>query len=306
MSKSVIMTGATGFIGRSISPFFMKKGYDIIALSRNPSKYKEMQNNSFKLVSWDGQSCEGWLRYVDDTEVIVNLAGESIASGVWTTDRKNILIKSRVNSIQAILRAVSRASRKPNVLIQASAIGYYGSQGDQKLDESSPPGEGFLAQLTKEWENIAREIEKLGVRLVLLRFGVVLGRSGGILSRVNIPFRLFLGGHFGNGKQWISWIHISDILKATDFILMRPELSGVFNLTSPFPVKSREFFRAVGKSMNRPSWFHIPSAVLKLFIGEMAEEVFLTSQHVSPQKLLDKGFQYDYPKINDALADIYG
>ncbi len=306
MSKNVIITGATGFIGRSISAFFMKKGYEIIALSRNPSKYQEMPNNRLKLVLWDGQSGEGWFRYINDAEVIVNLAGESISSGVWTTDKKKKLLKSRVNSIQAILQAISRASRKPKVLFQASAIGYYGSQGDQRLDESSSPGEGFLAQLTKEWESMAMEIERFGVRLVRLRFGVVLGKSGGILSRINFPFRLFLGGHFGNGEQWISWIHISDILKAMDFILLRPELSGVFNLTSPYPVKSKEFFRAVGNSLNRPSWFHIPTTVLKLFMGEMAEEVFLTSQHVSPQKLLDKGFQYDYPKINKALADIYG
>jgi uncharacterized protein (TIGR01777 family) len=305
MSGKIIITGATGFIGRFVSHFLLEKGYEIIALSRSPDKYKPIGENRMKFILWDGQSAEGWVEYTENAKAIINLAGENIASGIWTNRRKKRILESRINATQAISQAIKRVNIKPEVMIQASAIGYYGTRQDEVLNESSSAGQGFLSELTQIWEEGATAIQKSNIRLVILRFGMVLGKHGGLLPRIKPVFKSFFGGHFGSGKQYISWIHISDIAKSISYLLSQHQLKGVFNLTTPQPVSSREFFYCIGKHLHRPSWFHIPAGVLKTFMGEMAEELFLASQRVMPKRLIENDFHFDYPTLDSALSQIF-
>lgn len=305
MPGKIIITGATGFIGGFVSNFLLEEGYEIIALSRNPDRYKPIREDRMKFVLWDGQSAEGWVEYVKNAKAIINLAGENIASGIWTNRRKRRILESRVSTTQAISQAIKCSKNKPEVMIQASAIGYYGTRQDEILNEFSSAGQGFLSELTQIWEKEASVIEKSNVRLVILRFGIVLGRHGGLLTRIKPVFKSFFGGYLGSGKQYISWIHISDIAKSIKHFLSQHQLKGVFNLTAPQPVCSRDFFRCVGKHLHRPSWFHIPAGVLKTFMGEMAEELFLASQRVIPKRLIESDFQFDYPTLDSALSQIF-
>lgn len=306
MPGKIIITGATGFIGGFVSNSLLEDGYEIIALSRNPDKYKPIGEDRMKFVLWDGQNAEGWVEYVENAKAIINFAGENIASGIWTNRRKRRILESRVNATQAISQAIKLVDIKPEVLIQASAIGYYGTRQNEVLSESSSAaGKGFLSELTQIWEEEASVMQKSNVRIVILRFGMVLGKHGGLLARIKPVFKSFFGGHFGSGKQYISWIHISDILKSIKYFLIQHQLKGVFNLTAPQPVCSRDFFRCVGKHLHRPSWFHIPSGVLKTFMGEMAEELFLASQQVMPNRLIENNFQFDYPTLDSALSQIF-
>jgi uncharacterized protein (TIGR01777 family) len=305
MSEKIIITGATGFIGKAVSHFLLENGYEIIALSRNPSKYELTEDNRMKFVLWDGQKAEGWVEYAENAKAIINLAGENIASGIWTDRKKRKILESRVKATQAILQAIKRLNTKPEVMIQASAIGYYGSRPDQVLDESSSAGKGFLADLTQIWEETASIIQKSSVRLVILRFGVALGKHGGLLPRIKPVFKSFLGGHFGSGEQYISWIHITDITKSIHYLLSQYQLKGVFNLTAPQPVSSREFFKCVGEHLHRPSWFHVPAGIIKTLMGEMAEELLLANQRVMPKRLIENDFQFNYPTLDSALSQLF-
>lgn len=306
MTKRIIITGASGFIGKALVTHLINNNYEVVALSRDPATSKERLGERVIIVKWDARGALDWLEYADGAEAIVNLAGENVASGLWTKVKKRKIRESRLYAGQAVTEAVEKVAQKPKVIIQASSIGYYGSQEGEILDESSPAGSDFLAELTKDWEQSTRRIEEFGVRQVVIRIGLVLGKDGGLLSRVVLPFRLFIGGHFGKGKQWFSWIHIDDITQAIHFLLINEHLHGAFNLTAPQQLVSKEFFKSVGNQLNRPSWFHVPAAVLKMFFGEMAEEMFLASQRVVPKKLLDAGYEFRFPTVESALEQILG
>lgn len=304
MSKRILISGATGFIGRVLCRRLVKEGYEVVALSRDPTRGNESLPNQVNIVRWDTKTAEGWDDYADGAYAIINLAGESIASGRWTQQKKHRILESRLNAGEAVLQAVERVENKPKVVMQASGIGIYGNRNDEILDEFSPAGSGFLVEVAKQWEQTTEKVEAMGVRHVIIRTGVVLGAGGGFLSRVLLPFRLFVGGRLGSGKQWIPWIHIDDEIGAIVFLMEKENLQGVFNLTAPNPLTSKEFFRFLGKAMRRPSWLPVPGFVLRVFLGEMAKELILSGQRAMPKRLLESGYEFLYPQAELALREI--
>ncbi len=302
--KRVIITGATGFIGKALCPRLLEEGYDVVVLSRNLEKGRRTFGERVAVVQWDGKSSSGWLEYVDGAYAIVNLAGENIASARWTEEKKKAIIQSRLDAGRAVVDAVNSVRKKPNLVIQASAIGYYGSRQDEIIDETSSHGDGFPSQVAQDWERSTQEVESRNVRQIIIRTAVVLGKEGGALPRLMKPFRFFVGGPLGSGRQWLSWIHLEDEVRAVLFLLKSEDSRGIFNLATPFPLRQRDFARILGKSMKRPSWFSIPAFVLNLFMGEMAKDTLLPSQRIQPKRLLEAGFQFKFPDLESALKQV--
>jgi uncharacterized protein (TIGR01777 family) len=298
----VIITGATGFIGRALTKELAQGDYEIVALSRNPQIKSEL--NKISYIEWDAKNPNGWTDYLDGAYAIVNLAGENISAGRWTKKRKQTILQSRLNAGKAVVEAVKRVKRKPKVLVQASAIGYYGSREDEILEESSAPGSGYLPEVAQKWEFSTKEVESLGVRHVTIRTGIVLGKSGGALPRLIQPFHFFVGGPLGNGKQWFSWIHLEDEIKAIRFLMKNENLNGAFNLTAPAPLVMKDFCKILGRVMHRPCWLKVPGFALRLILGEMAEALLLTGQRVQPKRLLEAGYKFSYPEAESALSQI--
>jgi len=301
LKERVIVTGGSGFIGGALCAQLSRNGYEVIVLSRGPRG--RGVDPAIRTVRWDGKSPEGWLHYAEGARAIVNLAGESIAAGRWTRSRRERILQSRLDAGSAVVRAVSESHIRPRLLVQASAIGFYGNRGDEELDEGSAPGKGFLADVTRRWEESTRAVESMGVRRALVRLAVVLG-EGGMLARLRIPFLLFLGGHPGSGMQWVSWIHIRDAVRAIVFLIGTKSGAGVFTLSSPLPLPAREFYRQLGISWNRPSWLPMPACALRLAFGQMADELLLASQRVLPRRLEDLGFEFMFPDAESAFSDI--
>jgi uncharacterized protein (TIGR01777 family) len=234
----------------------------------------------------------------------VNLAGENVASGRWTASKRQRIFQSRTQSAHAVLDAVRGARTKPAAVIQASAIGYYGSRGDEALDESSSAGTGFLAEVCRETESVVAGFDTAGVRCAVIRTGVVLGCDGGALPRLVQPFRLYAGGWIGSGRQWFSWIGLRDEIRAIRFLVENEGLRGVFNLTAPNPVTMREFCRILGMTLRKPVWAVIPAFAARLMFGQVADEMLLASQRVLPGRLTEAGFQFEYPEAKGALGAI--
>jgi uncharacterized protein (TIGR01777 family) len=301
---TVIISGATGFIGRPLTSSLAEAGYEVIVLTRNPGKVSALFGERVKAAGWDGRTAGNWLELASGARAIIHLAGENIGAGRWTSKRKQAIIKSRLDSGRAVVDAVRRAPRKPSVLIQASAVGYYGSRADEKLDESAPVGSGFLAGLVQDWENSTAEVDRFGLRRVVIRSGLVLGAEGGVLPRFLRAFRLFAGGPLGSGRQWLSWIHRQDEVAAIRFFLEREDLAGIFNLATPHPLTMDEFARTLGRVMSRPAVFRVPAVLLRLLFGEMAEETILSGQRVMPRALLRAGFEFRFPDLESALREI--
>ena len=302
--ERVIVTGATGFIGKALCFRLAEEEYEVVALTRSLEKGKMLFGNKATAARWDSRTAEGWRNFVDGALGIVNLAGENIGSGRWTLRKKQSILQSRLDAGRAVVEAVKSVEKKPEVVIQASAIGCYGSRADELIDENSSPGEGFLAGVAKEWELSTQEVESLDVRRVVIRSGVVLDREGGAFLRLLKPFRLFAGGPLGSGRQWFSWIHLADELDAILFLLKREDLKGIFNLTAPQSLIQKDFARLLGKILRRPSWLPAPGFMLRLFLGEMAEDMLLASQRVAPRRLLEAGFSFRYPQMELALREI--
>lgn len=299
----LIITGATGFIGRALCRK-LHNDYEIIALSRNPEAAQQKMDYLTKTVQWDAKTSVGWADEAEGAFGIINLAGENLGSSRWTKTKKARILNSRLDGINAIVETINRLKKRPAVVILVSAIGYYGTNRDELLDETANSGEGFLAEVCRGVESFAGQIEALGVRCVVIRPGVVLGRGGGALEKFMIPFRFYLGGHFGSGRQWLSWISLDDVVAAIRFLLENEHLRGVFNLTSPQPVTMKEFCVSLGQAMRRPAWLNVPGFVLRLVLGETADEMLLSGQKVWPKRLLDSGFEFKYPDLKKALSDI--
>jgi len=304
MSQTVIISGATGFIGTILVKKLVARNYHVVVLSRNPGKTAAFNSSQVKVVAWDGRSANGWGHYVDGAYGIINLAGENIAAGRWTPARKAAILQSRLAAGRAIVEAVTLSARKPRVVIQASGIGYYGNRGDTVLDETSSSGTGFLADVAIQWEKSTEPVEALGVRRAIIRTGIVLGRGGGFLSRVLLPFKLFMGGCMGSGRQWLSWVHMEDEVSAICFLLEQDAAQGAFNLSSPQPLNAKDFFVEVGRALGRPSWLPVPGFVMHLALGEMADELILSGQRALPARLLQAGYAFHYPLARDALKNI--
>ncbi len=307
MGKKIIITGGSGFIGQALCTELNTFGYEVTVLSRRPEQRELNERSHTRVVCWDPNDPETWLSHASGACAIVNLAGDNIASSLrWTATKKERLLQSRLTAGKAVSEAVLRLDQKPGVLIQASAIGYYGNREDEVLTEESGPGEGFLADLAEQWETCVDPVRQQGVRCATIRTGIVLGKGGGFLERIVLPFKLGLGGHLGNGQQWLSWIHLADEVSAIRFLIEHETLEGAFNLTAPNPSIARDFFKTLGSVLGRPSWLHLPAFMLQLMMGELASELLLSGQRVLPDRLACSGYKFKYPDAYSALQSIMG
>ncbi|KST63936.1 thylakoid membrane protein ThyD [Mastigocoleus testarum] len=302
----IAITGATGFVGSRLVERLISQGHELVVLSRSVQRaQKVFPTTAFKnleIVGYTSTMSGDWQNAINGCDAVVNLAGEPIAEGRWTPERKNIILNSRKLGTQKIVEAIGNADSKPSVLVNASAIGYYGTSQTATFDETSSAGNDFLAQVTTEWESEAQKVKDLGVRLVILRFGIVLG-MGGALGKMITPFKLFAGGPLGDGQQWFSWIHVDDLVGLILQALNNSQMEGVYNATSPEPVRMSQFCDTMGEVMNRPSWLPVPGFALEALLGEAAT-VVLQGQEVLPKRTLESGFEYKYPKLQPALRDI--
>lgn len=299
----IMIAGGTGLIGSALANSLVGSGFDVTVLTRSPARHQPFASEGVKLQEWDGESAEGWGHLVSQVDAIVNLAGAGIADGRWTTSRKEQIRESRVRAGQALVTAMRDADTVPNVLIQSSAVGYYGPADDRILDEQASPGTDFLARVCVDWESSTEAVASMGVRRVVIRTGVVLSAEGGALPRMTLPFRLFAGGPLGSGKQYFPWIHIADEVAAIRFLLEREQASGPFNLAAPNPPSNREFVRDLGQVMGRPSLMPTPSFALRFLFGEMST-VLLDGQRAVPSRLQEAGYEFIFPEPVAALRDL--
>jgi hypothetical protein len=255
-----------------------------------------------EIVAYTPTESGSWQRAIAGCDAVVHLAGEPIAESRWTPERKQEILNSRQLSTQKIVEAIAQANPKPTVLVNASAIGYYGTSETATFDETSPAGNDFLAEVCQAWEAEAQKVKDAGVRLVILRLGIVLG-DGGALAKMTPPFKVFAGGPIGTGRQWFSWIHRDDLVNLILEALSRKDIEGVFNATAPNPVRMTELCQTIGETLNRPSWLPVPSFALEAYLGEGAK-VVLEGQQVLPKRTTNYGFKYRYPTVKQALAEI--
>ena len=300
----VVITGGSGLIGSALARDLGAAGHDVVVLTRDTAKVRLPAG--VRAAQWDGKTAAGWGSLLDGGTAIVHLAGESIAAGRWTADKKRRIRDSRVESGKAVLQAIREAREKPKALLQGSAVGYYGPRGDEVLTEDAPPGDDFLAQVCKEWEASTAEVETLGVRRAVLRTGVVLASAGGALPKMTLPFKLMAGGPLGSGRQWVPWIHIDDEVGAIRFLLERDDPDGArgpFNLTAPNPVTNQELTRLLARVLHRPGFLPAPSFGLRILLGEMAD-ILLHGQRAVPTHLLGLGYAFRFPEAEAALRQL--
>lgn len=298
-----LIPGGSGMIGTALTRRLLAEGHTVTILSRNPAAHSAPAGAT--LVQWDGFSAAGWGHLLNETDAVVNLTGLNLGGGLWTNKRRKQLISSRLDSGKALVEAFTAAERKPEVLLQASASGYYRPAGDIILEESSTPGTDFQGDLVQRWEESTRAVEALGVRRVISRSAPVLVRGGLILTMFLLPFRMFVGGPIGSGRQYLSWIHIHDEVAGLLFLLTNKSCSGAYNLMSPQPVTNADFGRAISRVLKRPYWFPVPAIALKLVLGEMSS-VVLGSWRGVPTRLLAAGFSFKFPNPEGALRDLVG
>ena len=296
----IVLAGGTGFIGRALGEKLLSAGHEVIVLTRQSASGKTGRE---KFVAWDGRTVGAWGECLDGSNAVINLSGENIASKRWTAFQKQKILGSRVEATRAIVNAIKLVRRKPELLINVSAVGYYGDAADLELTETSAQGLGFLAKTCGLWEAEARKAEPLGVRVILARLGPVLGEKGGMLSKMLPPFQLFLGAPLGPGRQWIPWVHREDVTEALLFMLEKSGFSGPVNVTSQTPVTMKEFCRTLAGTLRRPCWPPVPPFFLKMLMGEMAT-IILASQKALPEKLLRAGYRFRYTDLSAALAAI--
>ena len=302
----VAITGATGFVGSRLVERLQKQGMKILVLTRNIDHAQRLFPTSaypnVEITAYTPTVSGSWQDSIATCEGLVNLAGAPISEGRWTPERKQEILNSRKLTTQKIVEAICSITTKPKVLVNAGAVGFYGTSPNATFDENSPPGSDFLAQVCQDWEAEAQKVTDSGVRLVILRFGIVLG-MGGALGKMITPFKLFAGGPIGSGEQWFSWIHIDDMVNLILKCLTTPEMSGVYNATAPNPVRMAELSTTVGEVMNRPSWLPVPSFAIEAMLGDGAVLV-LEGQKVLPQRTLASGFRYEYSDLKPALEEI--
>lgn len=293
----VLVTGASGLVGSAVVVALRKRGDQAIALVRRPAQNAD--ERQWNPAAVDPAPFAG-------ADAVVHLAGENIAAGRWTEKRKQQILSSRIDGTRNLAQSLTAASAKPKVLVSASAIGFYGSRGDDVLNEHASSGSGFLAQVGREWENAAQDAAGAGVRLVLLRIGVVLAGRGGALPKMALPFRFGAGGRVGTGRQWMSWIALDDLVRLVLFAIDTASLSGPVNAVAPQAVTNAEFTRALARVLHRPSLFPAPAFALRLVMGEMADELLLSSQRVAPKAAMEAGFRFQYAQLESALRYALG
>ncbi len=304
----VAVTGATGFVGSRLIERLTAEGHQVVVFTRSATRAERVFPKSaypnLEVVAYNPVESGAWQDVISGCDGVVNLAGEAIAETRWTPERKQALMNSRKITTQKLVKAIAQANPKPSVLVNASAIGFYGTSETASFDETSSPGNDFLAEVCQTWEAEASKVKESGVRLVILRLGIVLG-MGGALGKMLTPFKMFAGGPIGSGNQWFSWIHREDLVSLILRALTRTQMEGVFNATAPQPVRMAEMTTALGQVLNRPSWLPVPSFALEAMLGDGAK-VVLEGQEVLPKNTLADGFTYQYSTIKPALEEILG
>lgn len=304
----VIITGGTGLIGKPLAADLAQHGHEVIVLSRSPQQARGLPPG-VRVEGWDAQSAAGWGHLADGAGAIINLAGENIGGNSflpdrWTPERKRRILESRQNAGKAVVEAVAQARIKPEVVIQMSGIDYYPVDNTRPMTEDSPGANTFLGNVVEEWEAATAPVEAMGVRRCVLRTAVVLTKEGGVLPRLALPYKLFVGGPIGSGQQPLPWVALDDVLAAMRFMIETPSARGVYNLVAPEQVTNAQFGRVLGKVLGRPSLLPAPGFAFKLAFGEVAELV-LEGRHVQPKRLQEAGFQFRYPTLESALRHIY-
>ncbi|MEE8583476.1 MAG: TIGR01777 family oxidoreductase [Acidobacteriota bacterium] len=300
----IAITGATGLIGGPLGRSLIEDGHELVVLTRNSRKAEKSYPHS-ELISWDAIAEAPPARMLSGCQAFIHLAGENVAGGRWTKQRREAIRDSRVIGTRNLVDCIVRCRPLPKVLLSGSAIGFYGDRQDEELDESSAAGEGFFAQLGTRWEEEAQPAVEAGVRVAFLRSGIVLSTQGGALAKMLGPFRKGLGGRLGSGRQWMSWIHLEDEVQAIRMALENPEVAGPLNLTAPNPVTNKQFTRALAAALRRPAICPVPAFALKLLVGkEMAQQLLLQGQRVLPKKLEEYGFQFRFGQLEEALSNL--
>jgi uncharacterized protein len=301
----IAITGATGLVGTRLVEKLSGEGNSIIVFTRNPNKAQKIfpaaAFPNLEVVGYTPQESGDWQQKISGCDAVVNLAGEPIAER-WTQQQKQAIMESRQLGTRKIVEAIAQAAEKPQLLVSGSAIGYYGTSETAQFDESSSPGSDFLAEVCKQWEAEAQKVKELGVRLVILRIGIVLA-NGGALGKMIGPFKMFAGGPIGSGRQWFSWIHRDDLVNSIALAIARQEMTGVYNATAPNPVRMSQLSQTLGEVLNRPSWLPVPDFVLEILLGDGAI-VVLEGQQVLPKNIQGINFNYQYPQLKPALQEI--
>jgi uncharacterized protein (TIGR01777 family) len=298
-----LVIGATGLIGRSLCRSLSADGHVVTAVSRSVVKPKGLAVS--EIHQWDTQTGPLPLAALSEVDAVVNLAGEPIDARRWSDEQKRRIRDSRVITTRNLVGGLGSSARKPSVFVSGSAVGFYGNRGDEQLDETSAAGKGFMSELCREWEGEAAGAGELGIRVVQVRTGVVLSTEGGALKKMSAPFKLGLGGALGSGKQWFPWIHIDDIVGIFRHAILTESLAGPVNGVAPHPVTNREFTRELARALRRPTFLPVPEIGLRVLMGEMAE-VLVGSQRVLPKAALASGYEFRYPQLAQALADLLG
>lgn len=290
----ILIAGASGLVGSALEPVLRKAGHSVFPLVRLPQVAGPGQ------VAWNPKTGEMDLGAAAGADAVVNLAGATISQR-WSEERKRLLRTSRVDSTRALVDAIAKLEPKPGVLVSASAVGYYGNRGDERLDEDSQAGEGFLAKLAADWEAEAMRAEQAGLRTVVLRFGVILSGKGGALAQMIGPFKLGVGGRLGSGQQWMAWVALEDVVGMIRAAIEDERWRGAYNCVAPEQARNEEFTKALGRVLHRPTIFPVPAAALRLLFGEMADEMLLASQRIEPKRVVQTGYSYCYPGLEPAL-----
>lgn len=291
------VVGATGFVGRALVAALAARGDAVVAFSRDPARARRELPAVADARALEAITPGG----VADLDAVVNLAGEPVGAKRWDASYRVAILESRVQTTRRVVDAIGAAERRPGVLVNASAVGFYGPRGDEEVTEATAPGDDFLASVCRDWEREAERVAAFGVREVRLRLGLVLGDGGGTLQKMLLPFKMFVGGPVGDGRQWLPWVHLADVVGAAVRALDRETLRGPVNVTAPEPVRSRDFAQALGRRLRRPSWLPAPALALRLALGPMSE-VVVTGQRAVPAALLSDGYVFEYPQIAGALA----
>lgn len=294
--NNVLVTGGTGFIGRHLCRDLVADGWQVEVLTRNPAGAPGMLPEGVRAI--------GSLTEASDPRAVVNLAGENLAAGRWNEQRKREMRESRLRVTRQLVAFIGECAQPPEVLVSGSAVGYYGARGDDVLDENEPPGNEFQSELCLAWEQAAQRAEP-DLRVCRIRTGIVLGAGEGALAKMLTPFKVGLGGHFGSGRQYMPWIHLQDEIRALRFLMDNPSCAGAFNLCAPNPVTNREFTWTLARALHRPSFAWVPGPLLRLMVGEMAH-LLLTGQRAIPAALQAAGFEFQYPRLDEALAELLG
>ncbi len=301
----VAITGGTGFVGRAVARALAERGDEVIAFTRDPEGAVERLDSEVVPVRWDPDVPVGIAAGLAGVEAVVNLAGEPVVGARWSDAQKERIRASRVDGTRALVQAMAQTRERPRVLVSASAVGYYGVSGTRELGEDAPPGQDFLATVCRAWESEALNAVALGVRTAVLRIGVVLGKEGGALPKMLLPFKLFVGGPVGDGAQWVSWIHLDDLVGLVLFAIDRQEVAGLLNATAPHPVTNGELSETLGHVLGRPSWLSAPRFGVELVLGEAAT-VVLDGQRAVPLRALELGYPFQFTEVDAALRAILG